>query len=367
MSKRLASMLLVLCLCMAGCSSQAVPESSAVAVETDAVAATTTAAMPKVTTTTKTTTAKQTATGYIPTTATAFVSTKTETNTTVATTETTWSHEDLYGTWTPMNRTPEDATVGRELVWNDEFDGNTLNERKWRFQRSMSANDRRYDNGPDHVQVKDGKLILTAHRDTEGNLSLPEGLTTSQRMIFRYGYIEICARLPFGRPGPWPSFWMKTDTPLKQAAYMAEIDIFEVFASKHTVTANIHKWGPNGHTMTNQGGRSFTFENHQNLRNEYHRYGMEWTPEELRIFVDGVPYVSFGITDEDDFDTLVQPGMDGFHDFAYILFNNELFSAGNSGNDTMNVSDKTVFPQNYFIDWVRLYQKEGEELYEYGS
>lgn len=255
---------------------------------------------------------------------------------------------------------------GRTLVWSEEFDGDSLDETKWKFHRTMSAADRIYDNGPEQVQVKDGKLTLTARKDGQGRFILPEGLTTRERMAFRYGYLEISACPPFS-PGAWPSFWMQSDMNLAKANYMAEVDIYEIFSSRDSVVSNIHKWGSGEHTMINRPSNrcTYTFAQPENLSREYHTYAMEWDNTKMRFFVDGERYCTFPLLDDMDFDTEKLPGMDGFQDFAYIIFNNEFFSAENSWSESLNVDENSVFPQLYRIDWVRLYQKEGEELYLY--
>ncbi len=314
------------------------------------------------------TTTVTTAMSTAPTTPSTTTATTTTTTTAIQTTTSrTWSHEELYGTWKPKEKEMLDGKLDRELVWSDEFNGTALDTDKWSFQRSMSAKDRLYSNGPEEVQVANGRLTLTTHYDNDGNVVVPEGLTTSNRMLFRYGYMEMRACLPYGRPGPWPSWWMKTNTPLAKADYMAEIDIFEVFSSRHTLIANIHKWGKNGHVMTDQGQRSYIFEGDiSNLRNEFHVYGFEWTPEHMKMLVDGEVFVTFDITEAGDFDKVAHPGMDGFHDFAYILYNNEIYTPDIGGDSYSWVSEESVMPQLYHIDWVRLYQKKGEELVTYG-
>ena len=52
-------------------------------------------------------------------------------------------------------------------------------------------------------------------------------------------------------------------------------------------------------------------------------------------------------------------GMKGFHDPVYIIFNNYIFTK-NSSWKLPPVNDETDWPITYTIDWVRLYQKDGE-------
>ncbi len=351
MTKRLLAALtaLLLCFCLPACgggeeSSAPLPDGITTAVTTavSTAPATTTA---KPTTTTTTTTAIQ------------------------ATTSRTWSHEELYGSWKPTTTTApkvENPAEGRVKVWGDEFEGDSIDMTKWKFHRTMSTpEDRTYDNSELYADVTNGKLTMTVLADENGNLTLSEGITTRERMAFRYGYLEISARPPF-KQGAWPSFWMQTDPQLRKANYMAEVDIYEVFSSKDTVVANIHKWGNGEHTMIGLPASrvSYTFKPAQ-LAKQYHRYGFEWTPEEMRFFVDGVCFSTMSIREKDDFDKTVIPGMDGFHDFSYVIFNNEFFTRNNSWDSALNVNYESTWPQIYQIDWIRLYQKPGEEIYIY--
>ena len=187
-------------------------------------------------------------------------------------------------------------------------------------------------------------------------------------MNFKYGYLELRARVPF-RHGAWPSFWMKSNTPFAKSSYMAEIDIYEVFSSKNHVVANLHKWGGGKHVMLPGGegslNRAFTFENDENLNNEYHVYGFEWDEKETKYYVDGYCYATFPIDESGEFGN--EPslaGMSGFHDFAYPIFNNEIFSEGSRWKpEGWVLTDEDEMPIDYYLDYLRLYQNpEKEEL-----
>ncbi len=258
---------------------------------------------------------------------------------------------------------------GRKLVWHDEFEGNALDMDKWCFVRTMGAADRDYDNSDKHVRVEDGNLhLMVWPSDKEGiNYSLPEGVTTKHTMNFKYGYLEMCARVPF-RHGAWPSFWMQSCTPFQKADYMAETDIFEIFSNPQDVVANIHKWGQGKHVMVDgvEGSsiRYYRFEDHENLNNEFHTYGFEWDEHDMRFYVDDHLFCTLHVDERGEFGTNDLPGMDGFHDPAFVILNNEIFSPGSSWHvDDWILTDADPMPIDYYIASMRLYQKEGEEIY----
>ncbi len=253
---------------------------------------------------------------------------------------------------------------GRILVWHDEFDGDKIDQNKWNFRRTMSGKDRLYDNSEKHARVEDGNMHMQLHKcDEEGKpYSLSEGFTTSDTMNFRYGRVEMRAKIPF-RHGAWPSFWMQSVTPFAKATYLAEIDIFEVFGSKNSLEAALHKWSAGKHSANAKsldGGTTYAFENFENLNDEYHVYALEWDEDTVRFFVDDKRFASYYVDMKDpahDFDPVSMPGMQGFHDPAFIIMNNEFFSPGGSWCPADKaIREDAEMPIDYYIDWVRLYQ-----------
>ncbi len=259
--------------------------------------------------------------------------------------------------------------MGRQLVWHDEFDKNEIDFSKWHFIRAMWSPDVEYDNTERCARIEDGKLHLQIHKsEKEGMVViLPDSFTTKDFMNFKYGYLEMCCKIPY-RHGAWPGFWMKSDTPFAKAPYMSEIDIFEVFSSNCMAVCNLHKWQGLNHTLLPDGEgspkRGYVFEDCSNLNNEYHVYGFEWTEEYTAFYIDGKKYAQFSIKEEDDFSPEYLPGMSCFKDFHYILLNNELFTSGKDWHPQGAViTEEDELPIDYWVDWIRLYQNpEKEEI-----
>lgn len=273
---------------------------------------------------------------------------------------------------------------GYKLVWSDEFDGGKLDPAKWTLRADMAGNPGLAlcgEENPAVMRVEDGNLKLSAIENPDGaehKYSTCYSVTTFNKMRFRYGYLEISARVPYMQ-GAWPSFWLKSLAddicPTPRADYMAEIDVFEVFSTTDTAVPNLHKWYermvklPNGYEVNHtQGGnyldkslerKLYVFKDTSKLCDEYHTYGFEWTPEYMAMSIDGEVYCTYDINSNyDEFSD-----MSGFHDALYVLFNNHIFTEhNNSWIPRAKVDENTTFPINYWIDYIRLYQKD-----EYGD
>lgn len=274
-------------------------------------------------------------------------------------------------------------------VWGDEFYGTALDRNKWVNTTSNSKMSGFKDilllDTEESVFVRDGKLTLRAMEYTDPNnpnikYGVPASVHSQGKMEFRYGYAEIYAKVPF-KKGVWPSFWATGDTRLggrKNFDYMVEVDVFEIFGSVNEAVPNIHKWYQNydyntnhnqstdtakGHTQFTGSKRTYKFANYENLSNEYHLYGVEWTPTEISVYVDGTKYMTFDITKSYD----KYEDMTGFHDPLLIIFNNHVFSPESSYKpNEITGLEKQNLPADYEIDWIRVYQNkavEGSEIY----
>ena len=122
---------------------------------------------------------------------------------------------------------PKDAQptqyAGYRLVWNDEFNTDGRPSEAWTYEQGFVRNEELQWYQPDNASVSDGRLVIEGRRQTVANpnynpqstdwhYSRPEArftsscLTTQQRFRFRYGRMEVRARIPVTR-GSWPAIW----------------------------------------------------------------------------------------------------------------------------------------------------------------
>ena len=261
--------------------------------------------------------------------------------------------------------------LGYTYVWGDEFEASTLSTVNWSRATKMAATaEMTLDDTTLTTRTENGYLVMNALRYWDPKkagveFACPWSVTTMETMSYRYGYVEIRAKLPFIR-GVWPSFWTSSAGALgdvdytKKYGYSTEIDIFEVFSSTNKLSPNIHKWYSNGdHTMwaIDEGNSNewYEFQNADNLVNEYHTYGFEWTPTKMTMYIDDKDYYTYDLTK--NFDN-GESGMGGFDAPIYLIFNNHLFTESSSYKPYSGCEvHAPVLPAEYAIDWVRLYQK----------
>lgn len=272
---------------------------------------------------------------------------------------------------------------GYELVWYDEFETSTLDNTKWRTdQTRMHGTNELFQTYASYVQkVKDGKLQLDAiinpwyNPESEKSFDRYKYLTTGtisteNRMSYRYGYLEISAKLPF-KEGCWPGFWLRSHNATDKQInpnFEVELDVFEVFGSPNSLRSNLHQQGMGiEHNISYQttSAKIQEAENHQfinadNLANEYHTYGFEWEPDRMAIYIDGELQCEWQINEYALASYGLQPDISGFETTMNVLFNNHLFTASSEyipspGNIIENHEDN--LPAEFYIEYVRLYQK----------
>ncbi len=154
-----------------------------------------------------------------------------------------------------------------DYVWGDEFDGEEFNDNdKW-IQSNFGL-ERQDDmvnifNDPKFQYIENGKLRLTGDRYfDEGNALIGYAtsgeIATDGKMLFRNGYYEFYARLPYTRGG-FPAIWTMTTDAVGQEnvpnynyddgygiyskrVWDLEFDLFESFADEDHMTTTLHKW-----------------------------------------------------------------------------------------------------------------------------
>ncbi len=235
------------------------------------------------------------------------------------------------------------------LVWSEEFDYTGAPDiSKWSYDiggDGWGNNEAQYyTNRLENAKVEDGKLIITAIKESYGGNDY-----TSARMATRgkgdwlYGRVEVRAILPEGR-GTWAAIWMlPTDWEYGGWPASGEIDIMEhVGYDMGNVHGTIHTEAYNGTIGTQRGDDILLPDAHQ----VYHVYAIEWEEDSIRFIADEECYFSFP-----NYNTGYArwPFDKRFH----LLLN--IAIGGNWGG--IEGIDDSIFPQTMEVDYVRVYQK----------
>jgi len=222
---------------------------------------------------------------------------------------------------------------GYQLIWEDEFLGDKLDNTKWAV-RGVGRRAIAYVSA-EAVKVEDGLLKLSALK--RGDSILISAVGTQGLFMPKYGFYECRAQLQQS-PGVWGAFWLQSpklsegDDPRVNGA---EIDIMEFFKKLglDIVSHNVH-WGPYGSGQhTTRGMQSYL----KDVSKGFHTFSLEWTAEKYIFYIDGLKFyeVSAGVSQIEQ----------------YLILSMEI-------PNNLEEIKKTVFPDEFIVDYVRVYQKK---------
>jgi beta-glucanase (GH16 family) len=253
----------------------------------------------------------------------------------------------------PTDAPQASAPPGWKLFWSDEFNGDSIDRTKWKFETgnrngwgNRELED--YTNRPENAFVQDGMLHIRAIKEHFENSQY-----TSARMVTHglfsklYGRFEFRAKLPVGK-GLWPALWMMPE----QSKYggwplSGEIDVMEGKGQNiHQVIGTIH-YGIHG-GRDEHSGANYNFPDDGKI-SDFHVYAVEWEPNEIRWYVDDHLYST-----KNKWRTANAPYPAPFDQPFHLIMN---LAVG--GNFLGNPDASSVFPQELVVDYVRVYDKVG--------
>tara|TARA_B100000003_G_scaffold207481_1_gene225150 strand:- start:36 stop:1589 length:1554 start_codon:yes stop_codon:yes gene_type:complete len=294
------------------------------------------------------------------------------------------SCEDLYSKKNEQQNTKSSDNItvttekGWELVWNDEFEADDLDLKKWEFEENCWGGGNNelqcYTSRSENLFIQNGYLIIRAKKETftgpsepiDWNSNAPDKslpytsarIRTKNKGDWRYGRFEVRALLPEGK-GIWPAIWMlPTESKYGGWAASGEIDIMEAInlgtSPKKEIHGTLHYggiWPNNVHS-----GTSYTFEE-SDPNHSFHTYAIEWSDHEIRWYVDEIHYAtqefkgwytspeSSNVSKEEISENA--PFDEEFH----LLIN---LAVG--GNWPGSPDTSTSFPVELLVDYVRIYE-----------
>ena len=256
-------------------------------------------------------------------------------------------------------------------VWADEFDNvGSVDERTWNFETGN------YNQGFGNWELEnyskanatvglapDGTtkaLIITAKPDLTS-----ARLFTKDKVSFKYGKLETRIMIPKTANGLWPAFWLLGNTGTWPSC--GEIDVLEMGhvdgiknGTQEKYYSGACHWGvyQNG-GYPNYG--KFTTSPTSLQDGKFHKFVLEWTPEVINMYLDDAakPYYSMDISDRS---LNTSPG-NYFNKQFYLLVNLAIGGNFTGVHDRAAVTALNSGEKKMYVDYIRLYQKEGQECY----
>jgi beta-glucanase (GH16 family) len=234
---------------------------------------------------------------------------------------------------------------GLTLVWQDEFEGTKLNAANWKHEvggTGWGNNELQYYQEQNSV-VEDGLLVIKAKSESVGGkIYTSSRIITRDKYSFKYGRVDIRARLPKGQ-GIWPALWMLGSN-ISTVGWpkCGEIDIMEMIGgtgNDSKIYGTVH-WDNSGSHA--QYGGNVSLANGQLFADEFHVFSIVWDASFITWYLDDVKYHVIDITPD---------GLSELREQAFFIFNVAV-----GGNWPGSPDGQTSFPQYMAVDYVRVFQ-----------
>lgn len=184
--------------------------------------------------------------------------------------------------------------------------------------------------------------MIEAHKEKwDSNEYTSAKLQTKATQTWTYGRIEVRAKLPKGR-GTWPAIWMMSEK-MKSWPRDGEIDIMEhVGYNPGFIHSSVHTQKYN-HVINTQKTDTLYVKS---AMDKFHVYTLDWTPEKVDVYVDDIKFYTYK-NEEKTYEAwpLDQP---------FYLILNQAVGGDWGGKEGV---DSSIYPQKFYIDYVRVYQK----------
>lgn len=274
-----------------------------------------------------------------------------------------------------------------DLVWSDEFNENSLDMTKWRFETPYStACEQVYCDSVDdgNISFENGNLIIETKKETKEAYIIEDELGkkittydssnggekatfnyTSARLYsnidnagansFKRGMIEAKIKIPsFG--GIFPAFWTTGYDHINETyrtwPNTGEIDILESLNtsgkySNNSVQQSVHYSYNDAHK--NSLSSYYSAEN--KTGDDYHTFGVYYSQSQVVFYVDDGITGAYSISSSE---------FDAFRTYAQNLILNVAVGV-NSATVSQNKVDSDFTASKMYIDYVRVYQSATDD------
>ena len=305
------------------------------------------------------------------------------------------------GSELPKYTLPEGVPSNYNVLWNDEFNGNELNQTKWGYLYSSfdtrAKTQMHFTDKPENVSVSDGVLHLTArysptrekwNPETKQMETVPRTntrLDKDGKVIEEYPapftsgaiqtvdsngnvkvafkgdyYAEARVKLPMSESS-WSAFWM-FGTKYPDWPASGEIDILESKGyDPNYLQANVHSPFKVGADYSQQNAKRIP--NNGDTQTDFHTYGVLKQSNKMTFFYDGKPVHTVDYNKLNVKTPFVDPDNTMALRFTHIVGGSFLKDGKNSPRD---FTDATKHIDSYrdgsrsdmLVDYVRVWQPE---------
>lgn len=244
------------------------------------------------------------------------------------------------------------STRDFELVFEDNFNGHSLNQKKWNVQERRPWDCFRYmtDNSKVLVVGK-GRLRLYCKRNNgiapnDTAKYLTAGINTKDKFTFSYGKIEVRARI-VGKQGTQPAIWTLNNNwaDMRDTSYIrAEVDLMECVNHEMEVHQTVHNRAVDIDKLYKHD--AYHVQKAVNVNN-YNVYAAEILPDRVVMSINGQPTLTFRR------DKNVK-GQFPYNQLQYLIIDMQY---GTSFAGSIAPSE---LPAYMDVDWVRVYKYKGK-------
>ena len=232
-----------------------------------------------------------------------------------------------------------DTTVPWTLIFDEEFDGTSLNTGSWNFDLGDGCpNLCQWGNQEGQIYTDsnhkfiDGTLVITV--DTGPSSTR---INTKSKKEFGYSRVEAMIKLPTGGSGLWPAFWMLGS----QGGWPdnGEIDIMEYVSRQPNTIHNAL------HTRSSHGATENHKQTYVQDPENWHLYAIEWSSRQIDFFIDDTKTYTY------------KPNVQTtenwpFNKAFYLVLN--VAVGGTFGGSI----DNSIYPSEMHVDYIKVYERQ---------
>ena len=241
-----------------------------------------------------------------------------------------------------------------KLVWSDEFD-HTPDAKRYDYEIGFLRNDEQqyYTAREQNLYAENGTLHIVGlhemyrYTNPDGSFGIAQYTSASimPKMNFTYGKFEMRARVPHGN-GSWPAFWLLNSLCNKIGwPRCGEIDVMENVGYTPNISyATLHFEDHSSMRWNQLGNKTLV----ANMTTNFSNYTLIWTPLNITMMVNGETLLFYARKPNCQFASWP------FSD-PYRIKLNLAIGGGWGGQKGI---DKSAFPMEYEIDYVRVWQRD---------